>query len=122
MLPWQFFAKLAAVLAVPGLLALIVRRGVWAEVGVWVRQLAVVSALYALWQVILDVLVVHTGDAYSRALWVWRLERRLHLPSEVAVQRAALHHSWLVRACNHYYSIVHFPALCIVLAWMLWRH
>jgi hypothetical protein len=122
MLPWQFFAKLAAVLAVPGQLGLLVRRGVVATVALWIRQAALLCALYALWQVVLNHLVVHTEGAISRALWIWRTERRLHLPSEVAVQRAALHHPNLVKFCNDYYSVVHFPALIIMLAWLLLRH
>src|SRR3954453_5300334 len=122
MLSWQVFAKAAAVLAVPGLLGLLVRRGTVATVAHWVRQTALILGLYALWQVALNMLVVHTGGATERAMWIWRAERRVHLPSEVALQRAALHHPDLVKACNDYYSIVHFPALILLLAWLLARH
>jgi hypothetical protein len=64
----------------------------------------------------------HVGAALLNAQHVWSLERILHLPSEYGLQRAALGHSWLVRAANCYYAFVHFPATAAALIWLyVWR-
>ena len=48
--------------------------------------------------------------------------RPLHLPSELAVQAAALPHSWLIQGSNLYYAGAHAPALGIFLVWLFLRH
>lgn len=81
-----------------------------------------VIALYGIWQVTLDALVVHTAGAVNRGRWIVHVERDIHLPSEASLQRLALHATWLVKASNKYYADVDFPALCACLAWLFARH
>ncbi|WP_239083422.1 phosphatase PAP2 family protein [Asanoa ishikariensis] len=60
----------------------------------------------------------HAGEATANAASVWRLERWLHLPSELTVQHTLLGHGWLVTAADSYYAYVHFPATAAVLIWL----
>src|SRR6202035_4661501 len=61
-------------------------------------------ALYAIWQIALDYLVVNHVGAYARGVRLYHLEQDLHLPSEVWVQHRLLAHPWLVRLANRYYA------------------
>ncbi|MDQ1395913.1 MAG: hypothetical protein QOG64_1172 [Acidimicrobiaceae bacterium] len=132
MLAWQTFgiAAVAVGLLAAGLLAAGARAGSRPRVGtarvrtagVYLRETAVILGLYAAWQWLLDRLVVRISGAFAHARWLWRVERALHLPSEVSFQRAALEHPLLVQAANRYYSIVHFPALIAFLVWVFVRH
>jgi hypothetical protein len=81
-----------------------------------------VIGLYAIWQFSLDVLVVHTAGAIARGRAIVHVEQAVHLPSEAAAQRLALHAPWLVRAANRYYAWLDFPGLCACLGWLFWRH
>jgi hypothetical protein len=78
--------------------------------------------LYALWQYVLDLLVVHTAGAVGRGRSVALLEQDLHLPSEASLQRLALHAPWLIRLSNRYYADVDFPGLSACLLWLFARH
>jgi hypothetical protein len=65
---------------------------------------------------------LRTAPAKDHADDAWSLERRLHLPDEARVQRAALHWSWLVHAADDYYKFEHFASLGVVATWLLlWR-
>jgi hypothetical protein len=86
------------------------------------REAAVILGLYAVWQLSLDVLVTSVTGAVPHARWIWHVERSLHLPSEVSVQRAALEHPAVIQALNRFYSVVHFPALIVLLVWLFARH
>jgi len=81
-----------------------------------------VIALYGVWQLALDALVVHTAGAVGRGASIARFEGRLGLPSEAAVQRLALHLPGLVRMANLFYNYLDFPALSATLGWLFWRH
>jgi hypothetical protein len=88
----------------------------------YLREAAVILGLYAIWQLALDFLVTSVAGAVPHGTWVWRVERSLHLPSEVSVQRAALAHPLLIQSLNIFYSVVHFPALIAFLLWLFARH
>jgi hypothetical protein len=83
---------------------------------------AAMIGLYALWQFVLDLLVVHTAGAIGRGRDIAVLEQHLHLPSEASLQRLALHAPWLVHLANRYYADVDFPGLCACLLWLFARH
>ncbi len=121
MWPWQLAAITAAVLAGVGW---VLRRGPGAapRLAPYLTQAAVVLCLYAVWQIALDALVVHSAGAIRRATDIYHWERDLHLPSEVSIQRAALHHPTVVRWANRYYADADFPALCLCLLWLFARH
>ncbi len=60
-------------------------------------EAAVVAGLYSIWQLAGTVSVMKVNGALERARWLWDIERWLHLPSEAAMQRLVLPHSWLVQ-------------------------
>jgi hypothetical protein len=121
-LPWQD-AAVAAVVLVAALLATrsLTGRAVDASRAT-AREVSVVLVLYAIWQCVHELAVTHTAGAQRHATWVWHLEQRLGLPSELAVQRQALHHRAVVEFLNGYYALVHVPALGILLVWLFFGH
>lgn len=56
--------------------------------------------------------------AFANADRVVRLETRLHLNIEVAIQQFALAHPWLITAANDYYLLGHLPVLIAVAVWL----
>jgi len=83
-----------------------------------IRELLLVAGLFLAYRLGRQIISGHVGEATANAASVWRLERRLHLPSELTVQHALLRHDWLVTAANSYYAYVHFPATAAVLIWL----
>ena len=149
MLSWQQAAILAAALGVAGVLLVHVgvaqrpgrpgRPGIdapngraagragrmWtyaAHVGPFFREAGVVVALYALWQLAGSLATAGLPEALRHAWWVWHVERTLHLPSELDVQRLLLPHPLLAQAANIYYATMHFGVLIAVLIWMFAWH
>jgi hypothetical protein len=83
---------------------------------------AIVLTLYAFWMKAADWAVTSSAGAAAHGRWVWRVERDLHLPSEVSVQHLVLAHPLWVQAVNGFYAIVHVPALVVFLIWLFFRH
>jgi hypothetical protein len=88
----------------------------------WLREAGVVMALFTLWQWSLDRFGTSTRGAVAHGMWVWRLERRWHLPSERSIQRFVLRAPDVMRALNYYYAVVHVQDVMVVLIWLFWRH
>jgi hypothetical protein len=88
----------------------------------FVREAALVLALFGLWQFAGSFSVMGTGGAVGRARWLWHAERVLRLPSEAALQRIILPHPLIVQAFDLYYDILHFPVLIACLIWLFVRH
>jgi hypothetical protein len=86
------------------------------------REAALVLGLFALWQLAGSLSLLRVDGAIARGDDVWRAERWLHMPSELALQRAVLPHHLLVQALNIYYGFVHFPSLIALLVWLFFRH
>ena len=122
LLPWNVAALMAGALALLGQSARSRRSGRWALAGAVAWETAIVLVLYALWMKLADLTVTKSAGAVPRATWIWHTERRLHFPSELALQRAVLAHPLFVQALNRFYEIVHVPALIIFLIWMFARH
>jgi hypothetical protein len=59
--------------------------------------------------------------ARHHGLSVWHVQRWLHLPSEVTLQRWTLHHPLWVQAANGYYALFHVPAIIATLVWLFVR-
>src|ERR1700734_4307908 len=85
-------------------------------------ETALVLGLFALWQLAGSFAVAGTGDALTRARWIWHLERVVHLPSEAVVQRAFLPHPIVVQGLDLYYAALHFPVLIACLIWLFVRY
>lgn len=121
-LTWQQAATLSAALAVIAIA--LYQRGTTRTRAMlpFARETAVLSGLYALWQLAGSLSVASTRGAFTRADWIARLERRTHLPSEASIQNAIAGHPLLVQACNVYYATMHFGVLFVFLTWLFVRH
>jgi hypothetical protein len=121
-LAWDTAALVAAGLVVASVaLRQLGRRGpsVAADVA---KEVAVILGLYAVWQKAGDLAVTNVNGAAAHGRWVWRVERAVHLPSEVSVQRLVLSQRLVVEGLNVFYAVVHVPALIIFLIWLYFRH
>ncbi|RKS67983.1 PAP2 superfamily protein [Motilibacter peucedani] len=83
------------------------------------HELVVLGGLWLVYSVGRGLAGRHTTGAPGHASDVWSLERRLHLPSEAALQRFALHSEDLVRVANVYYEFEHFVTLGLVSLYLL---
>jgi hypothetical protein len=122
LLPWGDAALIAHVLALAGRA---VRRSASRPARVFgplAWEVAIVLALYACWMKSADWAVTRAVGATGHAMWVWRAERDLHLPSELSVQHLFLPHPLWAQAANGFYAIVHVPALIAFLFWLYFRH
>jgi PAP2 superfamily len=122
MLSWSQAAVLAFVLAGFGLLVRPAGRNGLVIATAVCRETSLVLALFSIWQLAGRISLLQLGAARGHGLWIWHVERALHFPSEVTVQRAFLHYPLVVKAFNVYYATVHFPALIIFLIWCFFRH
>jgi hypothetical protein len=121
-LPWNVTAVMAAALAIGVALTRdVMRRGV-VGVRTFCRELAIVLALYSVWQYAHELTVTHVTGALDHGRWVLDAEAWLHLPSEAALQRWFVPHPLWVQAMNGYYAIAHVPALGAFLIWLFYRH
>jgi hypothetical protein len=106
------------------LVAMLVLRstGRWPKAIVPLRELALIFALYAVWQIASTLSFGQLTNADDAGLWLARLERTLHWPNEATWQHAILGHEWLMKASDIYYATVHVPVLLLTLVWVfVWR-
>ena len=78
--------------------------------------------LYGIWQWVHERAVTKTAGAIERAHSLYDFEQAIHLPSELSLQNALLHHGAVMRFLNVYYGGAHVPALGLLLVWLFWRH
>lgn len=125
-LPWQTAAQLAIVLVALLMIVRVTRLDVHDQlVGaatVTLHEVTVVLVLYALWQYVGDLAVTKVAGAERHASWVYDVERALHLPRELTLQRALLPHDLTIQFLNLYYAAVHVPAIGILLLWLFFGH
>jgi hypothetical protein len=88
----------------------------------FLREAAVLLALFALWQLAGSYAVMGPDGAIDRAQWIWHAERVVHLPNEAGVQQAFLGHSLIVEALNLYYAGLHFAVVLSCLLWVYIWH
>ncbi len=87
-----------------------------------VSQFLLIAVLYGTYSFSRHLASGREPAALAAGKDVWRLERLLHLPSEAAVQRLALHSHLLIRAADWFYILIHFPSVIMLLLWMFIRH
>jgi len=87
-----------------------------------VSQLLLIALLYGTYSFSRHLAAGRESEALTSARHVWHLERILHLPSEVTVQRLALHAEFLIRGADWFYIVVHFPSVIVLLLWVFVRH
>lgn len=92
------------------------------DIALAVREIAVLAALFVLWKVASTFSLMQQSGAFSRARWIWHLERSLRLPSEVALQNGVLSHPLVVQSLDVFYLAAHIGATVLLLAWLFVRH
>lgn len=125
MLSWDQAAVLALLLALAGVLVRADGRAgrQWVAVATAVcRETALVLALYSFWQLAGRLSLLQLNGAKGHALWLWHVERDIHLPNEIALQHLFLSHPAIIKVFNVYYATMHFPGLIIFLIWLWARH
>ena len=121
-LSWQQAAWLTAGLAA-GATLLTLAPGRWRVIAPFARETTMIAGLYSLWQLAGTLSVLGTDGAFSRARWLERTERTLHLPSEASLQHATTgKSSALAQGANLYYATMHFGVLFVFLLWLFLRH
>jgi hypothetical protein len=121
-LTWGQAAILAGGLAVLAVTLVRTRRARLVATGRFTGEAALLVGLFALWQYAGSFSFLSPDGALPRGQWLWDAERRLHLPSETALQRVFLPHPLLIEFANLYYAVLHFPVLLGTLAWLFIRH
>ena len=121
-LSWKAAAVTAGCLAGASVAARHVRVPRLAVLAGFAQEAAVLLGLFALWQLAGSFAVMGPDGAVSRAAWIWRWERAVHLPSETGLQRAFLSHPLLVQAFDLYYAGLHFVVVIACLIWVYTWH
>jgi hypothetical protein len=119
---WQLSVATAAVLVVVALVCGALRRRWAARVAAFARDFAVVMSLLGVWQWVGGYVHTRVAGAMDRAETIYALQRALHLPDEVSLQRVVLPHPWLVQAANTFYGYAHLNGMALFLIWIWWRH
>ncbi|MGI8662969.1 MAG: phosphatase PAP2 family protein [Acidimicrobiales bacterium] len=119
---WDVAAATSIVLAVAVLLWRNARAGWAIGLRATARELSLVLALYSVWQWAHEQAVTEVAGAREHALWLYDLQHSLHIPDEIALQKAVLPHGWLAQTLNGYYALVHVPALICLLVWLFFGH
>jgi hypothetical protein len=117
-LPWQIAFGCAAVCAIASACVPVT----WRETRAILRELAIFLTLYALWRLVGLISVTGVEGAFARGLDLWHLERWMHLPSELTLQRWTLHATWLVQFADAYYIVAHVLPVGVFLVWLFFRH
>ena len=86
------------------------------------REIALLLGLFTLWRVVGSMSILSESGAFDRGRWLWRLERALHLPSELSLQRQVLPHPALVQILNAFYLAAHIGGMAVLLIWLYARH
>jgi hypothetical protein len=125
-LPWTIASQIALVIAICVMLAGIAlspeRMQSIDAVASTAIEVARVLVLYSIWQFIRRKTITKVAGAQEHGQQIWDLEQALHLPSELALQRALIDHELVMRSINVYYAGVHVPAMGACLLWLFWRH
>ncbi|MGI8756834.1 MAG: phosphatase PAP2 family protein [Acidimicrobiales bacterium] len=124
-MPWPTWDQ-AALLVVAMVLVGAVARRVGSDRALRVahggEEIALVSFLYMLWRLARELPLVRDEGAEERGRQVWRLQRSLHLPSELVIERWVMARHWLAEACTTFYATANVPVLIGFLVWLYVRH
>jgi hypothetical protein len=114
---WRFALSFAAGFLVA---AVVLRRR--RRLGAALREASLAMLMWACWVLIGSVTHPQVAGAEARGHDVFRIERWLHLPSEVPLVRFVADHPWLAHAVNNYYLYGHLNVIVVLLGWTWWRH
>lgn len=93
-------------------------RGRWSD---GLREVLLVAVLFFVYKAVRQLGAEQSHPAFVNARRVLDLERWLHLPSELTLQRGLLNHDALLRSADSYYKWVHFPVTVAMLVVLWWR-
>ncbi|MGH3508682.1 MAG: phosphatase PAP2 family protein [Nocardioidaceae bacterium] len=119
---WQLSAGITVVLAVVWLACSMSQLPSLRKLRAFTQEFVVVVGVFAVYQHTAYLVHGRTAHAFSNAMGIWHLERRLHLPSEVAVQHLTASLPLVERGMNAYYDGMHLTAMTAFVVWMWWRH
>jgi hypothetical protein len=121
-LSWDMAALLGVILAAVGVAITRFAGGRWAAGAAFATEASLVAGLYSVWQLVGSLTPSRVTGAAGHGLWLWHVEQALHLPSELAMERAILGHPLIVQSANAFYAVVHVPALGVFLFWLYFKH
>lgn len=121
-IPWDVAAASGAVVGTAGVAGRAASRPMIAKLAAFLRELAVVLVLYALWRLVATISVMKVNGAINAGQSIWDFERVLMLPNERTLQELFMHSSPLIQLCNWYYASFHIPTMLLFLVWLWMRH
>ena len=116
---WEYSATVAVAAAAGHLVLRSSTQPRRARVAAFLRDLAIIAGIFAVYQHTVHYAHTHVAGAEDRATRLWTSNVTLHLPSELSVQHAVLPHPDLVRFLNAYYESVHLPLMVAFVLWLL---
>jgi len=120
---WEQAATASIVLLVASLVLRRVDRPPQARtLAAFAQETALVSFLYMLWRLARQLPLLHEEGAIERGQWIYDVQRSMHLPSELAMERWLAQHHLLAELTVQYYATVHVPGLLCFLVWLWVRH
>lgn len=122
---WPTWDQAAVAAAVLGAVALATRpsgRPRLRGVSALAQEVALIAFLYMWWRLARQLPLTHEAGAIERGQWVWDLQRSLHLPSELTMERWTATHGPVAQLTVLYYATMHVPSLLAFLAWLWARH
>ena len=119
-MPWRMALVITAVLLV-GMALLAVRARTRPAARV-VGEVALILALYAVWQIVGSKSNGGVDGAADAGLWVHALQQTLFWPSEAYLQQMVVDNGFVLAVADWYYASLHVPVFVVVLAWVLVLH
>ena len=120
---WEQAATASIVLIVASLALRRVDRPPQARtLAAFAQETALVSFLYMLWRLARQLPLLHEEGAIERGQWIYDVQRSMHLPSELSMERWLAQHHLLAELTVQYYATVHVPGLLCFLVWLWVRH
>jgi hypothetical protein len=124
-MPWPSWEQAATASIVLIVLSVVLRRvgGPRSRtVAAFAQETALVSFLYTLWRLARQLPLLHEDGAIERGEWIYDVQKAVHLPSELTMERWLAKHHLLAELTVQYYATVHVPGLLCFLVWLWVRH
>ncbi|MDQ6927807.1 MAG: phosphatase PAP2 family protein [Actinomycetota bacterium] len=88
----------------------------------WWTQVALIVAGLWIYDYIANLSPLRRAAGLANATAILRLEKRLHLNPELALNEVLIAHQRVGRVLADYYNLAHFVITLSILAWIYWRH
>jgi hypothetical protein len=87
----------------------------------WWKELLVIVWLYWLYDAVNNLTAVRDRLAFKNGSAVIRLEQRLHIDPEQALNHWLSHHNLLGLVLSDFYNVVHLDLTFVVICWLWWK-